>query len=160
MKIIKNHINSKRVVLGVSGGLDSTMSLLALVQVSKILNKNIDEFILPVFLPYENSTNRTKNNQKRLVEALGLKALSIDISSQVDELLQDINHKEKDVTYENAQVRVRTQTLMELANKYNGIVIGTSDLSEIAMGYSTYNGDSMSMYNRSYKRSWQYSISR
>lgn len=142
-----NHINSKRVVLGVSGGLDSTMSLLALVQVSKILNKNKDEFILPVFLPYENSTNRTKNNQKRLVEALGLKALSIDISSQVDKLLQDINHKEKDVTYENAQVRVRTQTLMELANKYNGIVIGTSDLSEIAMGYSTYNGDSMSMYN-------------
>lgn len=141
------YIGSKKIILGVSGGLDSTMSLIAAYHTCEILNLNPKDTILPVFLPHENSTAKTKSNSDKLVSALGLVPLVIPIDKQVDELLKSIDNKEKNVTYENAQVRVRTTILMELANKYSGIMLGTSDLSEIAMGYSTYNGDSMSMYN-------------
>lgn len=141
------HLNTKKIILGVSGGLDSTMSLLAAIRTCEVLKMNPKETIFPVFLPYTNSTNRTKSNADKLVEALGLEAIIIPINEQVDKLLSSIDSKEKDITYENAQVRVRTTILMELANKYGGLMLGTSDLSEIAMGYSTFNGDHMSMYN-------------
>lgn len=141
------HIKCNKIILGVSGGLDSTMSLLSAKRCIEILGLDIKDALIPVFLPSNNSSSKTKNNGYLLVEALGLKPLVIDINSQVDELLKSIEHDKKDITYENAQVRVRTTILMELANKYNAIMLGTSDLSEIAMGYSTYNGDSMSMYN-------------
>jgi len=141
------HINQNKMILGVSGGLDSTIALLTLYETCKRFNLDPKESIIPVFLPYRNSSNRTKTNASLMCEYLGLNPMIIPINKQVDALLESIEHETKDVTYENAQVRVRTSILMELANKYNGIMIGTSDLSEIAMGYSTYNGDSMSMYN-------------
>jgi len=141
------HINQNKMILGVSGGLDSTIALLSLFETCKRFNLDPKESIIPVFLPYTNSSSRTKTNASKLCEYLGLNPLTIPINEQVDALLKSIDHEKHDVTYENAQVRVRTSILMELANKYNGIMIGTSDLSEIAMGYSTYNGDSMSMYN-------------
>ena len=141
------HISSKRIVLGVSGGLDSTLALLTAYKTAKSLGYNPKDYILPVFLPYTNSSEKTKSKAKRLTDALGLEPLIIPINAEVDSILKNIDNKDKDVTYENCQVRVRTTYLMELANKYNGIMLGTSDLSEIAMGYSTYNGDHMSMFN-------------
>jgi len=140
-------LNCQKVILGVSGGLDSTMSLLAAYHTALLLKIEPSSMIVPVFLPYINSSSRTKSNAERLTKALGLTPLIIPINKEVDEILAAIGNTEKDVTYENAQVRVRTTILMELANKYHGIMLGTSDLSEIAMGYSTFNGDSMSMYN-------------
>ncbi len=142
-----SHIGSNKVIIGVSGGLDSTLSLLVAYRAALILNKDPKEFILPVFLPSTNSSLNTKNNAKKLTDALGLTPLIVPINNELNSVLLNINHKEKDVTYENAQARIRTLYLMELANKYNGLMLGTSDLSEIALGYSTFNGDQMSMYN-------------
>ena len=142
-----SHIGSKKVIIGVSGGLDSTLSLLVAYRASQLLNKDPKDFILPVFLPSSNSSTNTKSNSKKLTDALGLTPMVLPIHKEVESILLSINHQEKDVTYENAQARVRTLYLMELGNKYNGLMLGTSDLSEIALGYSTFNGDQMSMFN-------------
>lgn len=140
-------INCKNVVLGLSGGLDSTLALLVLNKAYDILNydkKNITCITLPCF----GTSNRTYNNALALEKEFGNTLLEINISKAVEQHLKDIGHENHnyDITYENAQARERTKVLMDYANKVNGIVIGTGDLSEIALGWSTYNGDHMSMY--------------
>ncbi|MCB9498660.1 MAG: NAD(+) synthase [Bacillales bacterium] len=140
-------LHTEKIILGVSGGVDSTMALIAAYRTCEVLKIDPVSSIIPVFLPYVNSSERTKGNAEKLVEAFKLNPIIIPINEQVDALLKSIDDDNKDITYENAQVRVRTTVLMELANKYKGLMLGTSDLSEIAMGYSTYNGDHMSMYN-------------
>lgn len=140
-------INCHHVVLGLSGGLDSTLALLVCHQAFELLNydkKNIICITLPCF----GTSKRTYNNALKLSNKLGNTLVEINISTSVMQHLKDIDHLNHnyDVTYENAQARERTKVLMDYANKVNGIVIGTGDLSEIALGWSTYNGDHMSMY--------------
>jgi NAD+ synthase (glutamine-hydrolysing) len=141
-------IGCKHVVLGVSGGLDSTLALLIGVRALDMLG-------LPrtgmhaVTMPGMGTGTRTKSNADRLMEALGVSALEIGIEKAVRQHFKDIGQDENthDVTYENCQARERTQILMDYANKVGGIVLGTGDMSEAALGFSTYNGDHMSMYN-------------
>jgi NAD+ synthase (glutamine-hydrolysing) len=104
--------------------------------------------IIAVTMPCFGTTSRTKNNAQKLCEALGIPCREIDISETVHSHLRDISHPENltDITFENAQARVRTLVLMDLANQQNGIVVGTGNLSELALGWATYNGDHMSMY--------------
>ena len=137
----------KNVVLGLSGGLDSTLALIACVHAFDILEldrKNIHTVTMPCF----GTTKRTKSNAEKLAEAYGVSFEEINITKAVRQHFSDIGHDEAitDVTYENSQARERTQVLMDLSNKYNGLVIGTGDLSELALGWATYNGDHMSMY--------------
>lgn len=141
------HINGKNVVIGISGGLDSTLALLVTVRAFDILKldrKNIVAVTMPCF----GTTDRTYNNAVELSKVLGTTLKEVSIKEAVKLHFKDIEHDEsqRDVTYENAQARERTQILMSMANKYNGIVIGTGDLSELALGWATYNGDHMSMY--------------
>ncbi len=141
------HTGLKTMVIGVSGGLDSSLALLALVNAAdlcKIDRKNIIAVTMPCF----GTTNRTKNNAEKLCELLGVTLKHIDIKASVLQHFKDIGHnpQEYTVTYENAQARERTQILMDIANAENGLVIGTGDLSELALGFATYNGDQMSMY--------------
>lgn len=141
-------INCKNVVIGISGGLDSTISLLATVKafdLMKLPRSNIHALTMPCF----GTTKRTKSNAEILCNKLNVTLKTIDISQSVTQHLKDIDVSldDRSVTYENAQARERTQILMDYTNKVNGIVIGTGDLSEIALGWSTYNGDHMSMYN-------------
>ena len=141
------HIGCKNVVLGISGGLDSTLALLVCV-------KTFDKLKLPrkgiigVTMPGFGTTKRTKTNAQKLMESLGITQKEIKISDAVRQHFSDIGHdiNVHDVTYENSQARERTQILMDLSNKENGIVVGTGDLSELALGWATYNGDHMSMY--------------
>lgn len=142
------HINGKSVVLGISGGLDSTLALIVAHRAFKKLNldtANIHGLILPGF----GSSDRTNNNAVKLNEQIGVSSKVISIVEAVKLHLKDIEHdiEDKSVVYENAQARERTQILMDYANKTNAIVVGTGDLSEIALGWSTYNADHMSMYN-------------
>ena len=142
------HISCKNVVIGISGGLDSTIALLATVKAFDLMNvsrKNIHAITLPCF----GTTKRTKDNASIMCEKLGVNLLTINIEESVKKHLEDIDVSmlDRSVTFENAQARERTQVLMDYSNKVNGIVIGTGDLSEIALGWSTYNGDHMSMYN-------------
>lgn len=141
------HSNAKTLVLGVSGGLDSTLALLVAVQASDRLKRPRTD-ILAVTMPCFGTTKRTKNNAELLCECLGVNFRSIDITESVRLHFRDIgqNEEKQDVTYENAQARERTQVLMDLANQTEGIVVGTGDLSELALGWATYNGDQMSMY--------------
>ena len=137
----------KNVVLGLSGGLDSTLALIACVHAFDELGidrKNIHTVTMPCF----GTTKRTKSNAEKLAEAYGVSFEEINITNAVRQHFSDIGHDETvtDVTYENSQARERTQVLMDLSNKYNGLVIGTGDLSELALGWATYNGDHMSMY--------------
>ena len=137
----------KNVVLGLSGGLDSTLALIVCVHSFDILGldrKNIHTVTMPCF----GTTKRTKSNAEKLAEAYGVSFEEINITKAVRQHFADIGHDEAktDVTYENSQARERTQVLMDLSNKYNGLVIGTGDLSELALGWATYNGDHMSMY--------------
>ncbi len=137
----------KNVVLGLSGGLDSTLALIACVHAFDELGldrKNIHTVTMPCF----GTTKRTKSNAEKLAEAYGVSFEEINITKAVRQHFSDIGHDEAitDVTYENSQARERTQVLMDLSNKYNGLVIGTGDLSELALGWATYNGDHMSMY--------------
>lgn len=133
-------IRCKTAVIGVSGGLDSSLALL-------VINRAVDKKnVLPVTMPAFGTTDKTKNNAKSLCDALGFKMRTVDIKSTVEKHLSDIDHDKKDVTFENAQARVRTMTLFDLANKENGLVVGTGDLSELALGWATYNGDHMSSY--------------
>lgn len=141
------HTNCKKAVIGVSGGLDSTLALLVAVKTCELLNlslKNIHTITMPGF----GTTDRTYNNTVRLCRSLNtdLKEISIVDASLLH--FKDIGHDPSlhDVTYENVQARERTQILMDIANKESGIVVGTGDLSELALGWSTYNGDHMSMY--------------
>ncbi len=141
------HINTKNVVLGLSGGLDSTLALLVTAVAFDICNLD-RKGIITVTMPCFGTTDRTYKNACKLAEAVGSTLKEINIMNAVKIHFHDIGQKESvhDVTYENCQARERTQVLMDIANKENGIVIGTGDLSELALGWATYNGDHMSMY--------------
>ena len=141
------HTGIQNVVMGVSGGLDSTLALIVCVHAFDMLSldrKNIHTVTMPCF----GTTKRTKSNAEMLAEAYGVSFEEINITLAVRQHFSDIRHDESvtDITYENSQARERTQILMDLSNKYNGLVIGTGDLSELALGWATYNGDHMSMY--------------
>lgn len=141
------HINAKDCVIGISGGLDSTLALLVLINTYdklKIDRKHIWGITMPGF----GTSNRTYNNAIKLMQLLGISIKEISIADSVIQHFKDIDHdiENKDVVYENSQARERTQILMDFANKVNGLVIGTGDLSELALGWCTYNGDHMSMY--------------
>ena len=141
------HTHAATVVIGVSGGLDSTLALLVCIKTFDKLKLNRKN-IIGVTMPGFGTTGRTYNNAIRLMESLGITIKEINISKSVLQHFEDIGHDVSvhDVTYENSQARERTQILMDLANKYNGLVVGTGDLSELALGWATYNGDHMSMY--------------
>lgn len=141
------HIRCSKCVIGVSGGLDSTLALLVICEAFDRLGyerKNIYGLTMPCF----GTSDRTHSNAWRLMEALGITAQEINIAKAVSQHFADIGQDpdKHDVTFENAQARERTQILMDLSNKVGGIVIGTGDLSEISLGWCTYNGDHMSMY--------------
>lgn len=140
-------INCKNAVVGISGGLDSTLALLVTVKAFDMLGLD-RKGILGVTMPGFGTTDRTKSNASRLMNLLGVSRREIPIGPAVTQHFKDIGHDPgvKDVTYENSQARERTQILMDLANQTGGIVIGTGDLSELALGWCTYNGDQMSMY--------------
>lgn len=141
------HTNCKTVVVGISGGLDSTLALLVCVKTFDKLSLS-RKGIVGVTMPGFGTTDRTHDNAVALMESLGVSQMEINISSSVMQHFKDIQHDANvhDVTYENSQARERTQILMDLSNKLGGLVIGTGDLSELALGWATYNGDHMSMY--------------
>lgn len=141
------HTNAKALVIGISGGLDSTLALLVAVKACDRLGLD-RKTVLGITMPGFGTTDRTYNNALSLMEALGVSVKEISIKEASILHFNDIGHdiKTHDVTYENTQARERTQILMDLANKHNGMVIGTGDLSELALGWATYNGDHMSMY--------------
>ena len=141
------HTHSRTAVIGVSGGLDSALALLVVARVFKMTGRPLSN-VIAVTMPGFGTTGRTYNNSLRLIGCLGATAKSIDITESVMRHFEDIGHDPAvlDVTYENAQARMRTMILMDLANKTGGLVIGTGDLSELALGWATYNGDHMSMY--------------
>ena len=140
-------IYCKKVVIGISGGLDSTLALLVTYNAYKKLGYPSED-IIAVTMPCFGTTDRTLNNALKLMEELHVTSKTVVIKDAVLQHFKDIEHDLDDhsVTYENAQARERTQVLMDIANKNNGIVIGTGDLSEVALGWATYNGDHMSMY--------------
>lgn len=140
---------SGNAIIGVSGGLDSTLALLVSLQASKRLGLNPKDKIKAFTMPGHGTTKGTKSNAWALAEAAGVPIEEIPIGEGTLQLLRDINHdgKTEDITFENAQARYRTLILMQKANQLGGIVIGTGDLSEIALGWCTYNGDHMSHYN-------------
>jgi NAD+ synthase (glutamine-hydrolysing) len=141
------HTGSRQVVVGISGGLDSTLALL-------VTAKAFDRMgwprqaILAVTMPGFGTTRRTRGNAERLAQELGVTLRTIAIDAAVGQHFRDIGHDpaQHDITFENAQARERTQILMDIANQVNGLVIGTGDLSELALGWCTYNGDHMAMY--------------
>lgn len=137
----------KRVVVGISGGLDSTLALLVCVRTFDKLGRDRKD-ILGITMPGFGTTHRTHNNSIDLMNSLGVESREIDIKAASYQHLKDIGHDLSilDVTYENTQARERTQILMDVANKEGGLVVGTGDLSELALGWATYNGDHMSMY--------------
>lgn len=141
------HTNCKTLVVGISGGLDSTLALLVCVETMKLLNRPMSD-IVTVTMPCFGTTQRTRSNAERLCELLGTTLRVIDISDSVRQHFKDIGHDESvhDVVYENGQARERTKVLMDIANAEGGLVVGTGDLSELALGWATYNGDHMSMY--------------
>ena len=139
--------HSAKAVIGLSGGLDSTLALLVASRAFSMMGRS-QEDIIAVTMPCFGTTKRTRSNAELLARALGTSFMEIDIKESVLSHFRDIGHSEDDhsVTYENAQARERTQVLMDIANKNGGMVIGTGDLSELALGWATYNGDHMSMY--------------
>ena len=141
------HTGCKKVVVGISGGLDSTLALLVCVRTYDKLGYG-RKGIIGVTMPGFGTTDRTHSNAVRLMKELGITQLEISIRDACIQHFKDIGHdiSVHDVTYENSQARERTQILMDLANKHNALVIGTGDLSELALGWATYNGDHMSMY--------------
>ena len=133
-------------VLGLSGGLDSALALLVTVRAFDRIGRDRRE-IHAVTMPCFGTTGRTLHNARRMAEACGVTLHEIAVGDSVELHLRDIGHDgTPDVTYENAQARERTQVLMDLANRLGGLVVGTGDLSELALGWATYNGDHMSMY--------------
>lgn len=141
------HTHAQTAVVGISGGLDSTLALLVTVMTFEAL-KIPREQIIGITMPGFGTTGRTYNNAVNLIHSLGVTLKEISIKEACLQHFKDINHDPTihDVTYENSQARERTQLLMDVANKLNGLVIGTGDLSELALGWATYNGDHMSMY--------------
>ena len=141
------HTGLKKAVVGISGGLDSTLALLVSVRAMQILQLP-SENILCVTMPGFGTTDRTYQNAVSLIKSFGASFLEIPIKDAALQHMQDIGHDPDlhDITYENTQARERTQILMDLANKHGGILVGTGDLSELALGWCTYNADHMSMY--------------
>ena len=141
------HTGAKKVVVGVSGGLDSTLALLVCAKAMDLLGRPHSD-ILAVTMPCFGTTKRTRSNAELLAEKLHAELRVVDISAAVEQHFRDIGHDPKNlnVVFENAQARERTQVLMDLANAESGLVIGTGDLSELALGWATYNGDHMAMY--------------
>ena len=141
------HTNSRTTVIGISGGLDSTLALLVTARAYDLLGKDRKD-IISVTMPCFGTTNRTYTNACELTRKLGATLREVNIEKAVLQHFEDIGHDINDhsVTYENGQARERTQVLMDMANKENGMVIGTGDMSELALGWATYNGDHMSMY--------------
>lgn len=141
------HIGCQKTVIGVSGGLDSTLALLVAIKAYEKLGM-ANEGIIGISMPCFGTSDRTKGNAWKLMEALNVTAREVPIGKSVTQHLEDIGHNIEvhDITYENAQARERTLVLMDVANEENGLVIGTGDMSELALGWCTYNGDHMSMY--------------
>lgn len=141
------HVGSSGVVVGISGGLDSTLALLVAVEAVKMLGRPNSD-ILGITMPGFGTTDRTYQNAVDLMKALGVTIKEISIKDACVQHMKDIEHDEavKDITYENTQARERTQILFDMANKHAKLLVGTGDLSELAMGWCTYNGDHMSMY--------------
>lgn len=142
------HTAAQRTVIGISGGLDSTLALLVTMRAFELIGL-ARTGVVGVMMPGFGTTERTKSNAKRLLDLLGASSRCVPIGPAVRHHFQDIGHDETrhDVTYENAQARERTQILMDLANQLGGLVVGTGDLSELALGWCTFNGDHMSMYH-------------
>ncbi len=141
------HTHAASAVIGISGGLDSTLALLVVVRAFRLMDKPLKD-VVAVTMPCFGTTRRTRSNAEKLCEALGVSLKEVNIADTVRSNFADIGQEEDrlDVTYENTQARVRTLVLMNLANRLGGLVIGTGDLSELALGWATYNGDHMSMY--------------
>ena len=141
------HAGAKTAVIGVSGGLDSTLALLVCARAFDLMGRPRED-IFAVTMPCFGTTSRTRSNAEKLCRALGVLFFTRDITRAVARHLKDIGHDlgVRNVTYENAQARERTQVLMDIANDCGGLVVGTGDLSELALGWCTYNGDHMSMY--------------
>ena len=141
------HINASKAVIGISGGLDSTLALLVTVKAFDMLGLD-RKGIIGITMPGFGTTDRTYNNAMTLMKTLGVTIREISIAKAVTQHFEDIGHDASvhDITYENSQARERTQILMDVANQVNGLVVGTGDLSELALGWATYNGDHMSMY--------------
>ena len=142
-----SHINCKTAVIGISGGLDSTLALIVTALAFDKLGWDRKR-IIGITMPGLGTSTRTRSNAQDLMDALGVTAMEIPIGKAVAQHFEDIGHNPAltDTTYENSQARERTQILMDVANKNGGIVGGTGDLSELALGWATYNGDHMSMY--------------
>ena len=147
LKRIKT-VNPKKLVLGLSGGLDSTLAMLVCVNALKLANRPTSDLVC-ITMPCFGTSERTHNNAIALTKAFGTELIEVNIAKSVVSHFEDIGHDGKtvDLTYENAQARERTQVLMDYACKVGGFVVGTGDMSEAALGWSTYNGDHMSMYN-------------
>ncbi len=141
------HTHCKTLVIGISGGLDSTLALLVAAGAMDRLGRSRSD-IIGVTMPCFGTTHRTRSNAETLCQCLGVTLRCVDIQAAVMQHFKDIGHDpaQLDVTYENAQARERTQILMDIANASGGMVVGTGDLSELALGWATYNGDHMSMY--------------
>ena len=141
------HTNTKTAIVGISGGLDSTLALLVIAKAFDMIGKDRSD-IIAVTMPSFGTTDRTYRNACRMTQLMGATLREVPIAEAVRVHFRDIGHDEKirDVTYENAQARERTQILMDIANQEGGMVIGTGDMSELALGWATYNGDHMSMY--------------
>lgn len=141
------HVGSKGCVIGISGGLDSTLALLVSVEAMRLLGKPNSD-IIGITMPGFGTTDRTYHNAIALMQSLGVTIKEISIKDACIQHMKDIEHDESihDITYENTQARERTQILFDMANKQNCLLVGTGDLSELAMGWCTYNGDHMSMY--------------
>ncbi|MDO5388333.1 MAG: NAD(+) synthase [Clostridia bacterium] len=141
------HIGCENVVIGISGGLDSTQALIVTSRAFELLNMD-KKGIIAVTMPCFGTTDRTYNNAVSLVKELGATLVEVNIKNAVMQHFEDIGHNPDihDLTYENSQARERTMVLMNMASKYKGFVVGTGDLSELALGWATYNGDHMSMY--------------
>lgn len=141
------HTHTKKVVLGISGGLDSTLALLVCVRAFDLLGLE-RKGIVGVTMPGFGTTRRTHRNALSLMQEMGVRFQEVDIRKACEQHFLDIGHdgKTPDVVFENVQARERTQLLMDIANMENGLVVGTGDLSELALGWATYNGDHMSMY--------------
>ena len=141
------HTGAATAVIGISGGLDSTLALLVIAKAFDLMKKSRKD-IVAVTMPGFGTTDRTYDNAVAMIKQLGAEFKEVSIKESVRQHFKDIGHDESnhDVTYENAQARERTQILMDIANQKNGMVIGTGDMSELALGWATYNGDHMSMY--------------
>lgn len=141
------HTSCEHVVIGISGGLDSTLALMVCARTFDKMGYD-RKGIVGITMPGFGTTDRTHDNATSLMQSLGVSQMEIPIATAVTQHFQDIGHdpKKHDVTYENSQARERTQILMDLSNKLNALVVGTGDLSELALGWATYNGDHMSMY--------------